>query len=64
MRVYAGDLILNSELHNIIDASRDIQKCLESAKKYKIEIPDEVLLKIVKGELTDLWDVREAMKAA
>ena len=59
--IYAGDLVLNSEIHNMIDASRDIQKCLATATRYGKTIPDDVLLRIVKGEITDLWEVRKAI---
>lgn len=59
MKVYAGDLVLNSEIHNLIDAARDIQKYLATAERYGKPIPDEVLLKVVKGEITDLWEVRK-----
>lgn len=64
MRVYAGDLVLNSELHNMIDAARDIQKCLATAKRYGMTIPDEILLQVVKGELTELGEVRKAIDEA
>ena len=57
MNIYAGDMIVNHEIGNIIDHAREIRQSLKTIGKYGVTIDSPIVTKIVDGSLDSIADV-------